>query len=89
MPADQTIDLSTFGGALRHGFRIVAHCAPCRTHLELDLKRYPPDQVFVGKRFRCTRCGAVGSISVSQILTGGDGHSPALDRWRKNNSCKT
>lgn len=83
MSENQSIDLSTFGGALRHGFRITAHCSPCGTHRDLDLTRYPADMVFVGRRFRCAMCGAVGSITVSQIVTGGNGHAPALDRWRK------
>ena len=83
MSEDRPIDLSTFGGALRYGFRITAYCAPCGTHSELDLTRYPADQVFVGQRFRCARCGTVGSISVSQVVTGGNGHALALDRWRK------
>jgi len=88
MPENQPINLSTFGGALRHGFRITAHCAACRTHRELDLTRYPPNQVFVGRRFRCGKCGTVGSISVSQISTGGHGNSPALERWRGNKTKK-
>lgn len=84
MPANpHEITLSTFGDLLRHGFRLVAYCPGCKVHRELDLSRYPAGQRYIKKVFRCAKCGAVGSINVSQAVTGGDGHLPELERWRK------
>lgn len=78
---DPTIDISTFGGALRHGYRITGYCPACSRSADLDLARYPPDQVYVGRRFRCEVCRGEASITVSQIEIGGADHA-ALERWR-------
>jgi len=84
MPANpHEISLSTFGDLLTNGFRLVAFCPSCRDHRELDLARYPAGQSYIKKIFRCGRCGTVGSVSLSKIVIGGDGHSPGLDRWRR------
>lgn len=82
MSEDAPIDLCTFGGALRYGYRLVAHCPACSRCEELDLARYPPDLVFVGRRFRCLVCESVGSISVSQVEIGGTDQA-VLNEWRR------
>jgi len=83
MSEDGPIELHTFGDLLRYGYRLTVHCPTCGDYRDLDLTKIRPDRAHLGARFRCSACGGHGSPTISQIVTGGEAHLAALDRWRK------
>ena len=80
--ADDGFTLKTFGDLLRHGYKLSGHCRRCSVHKGIDLTRCPSDREYVGARFKCRACGSQIDISLSQIVTSNNAHSPSLDRWR-------
>lgn len=44
--------------------------------------RCPPERSYIGARFKCRDCGSVAAITMSQIKTGSETFSPALEQWR-------
>jgi hypothetical protein len=77
------ITLKTFGDLLRHGYKLTGFCRQCGVHKDIDLTAVPAERVYVGARFKCQVCAGRVEMTLSQIAAGGEGHLPALDRWRR------
>jgi predicted Zn finger-like uncharacterized protein len=45
------------------------HCDDCERGVKIDTSKMQPDGKVIGSRFRCTRCGQLGSVVVSHKST--------------------
>ena len=79
---NQPVILSTFADLIRHGYRLCGFCRQCGVHRDIDLSRCPPERSYIGALFKCRDCGSVAAITMSQIKTGSETFSPALEQWR-------
>jgi len=53
---------------LKTGRQLYAQCDRCRRRVQLDLSQFPPDldHFEVGKRLKCSQCGNVEVLAISQ-----------------------
>lgn len=63
-PIRNTYSITTFGDLIDNGYRLAVHCNGCGRSEWLDLSHYPKEQRFVRRRWRCEKCGAIGSIKL-------------------------
>lgn len=82
MSDNHPVNLETFGDLLKHGYRLTGHCRGCSVFRDIDLAACPADRPYVGARFKCRTCRGRVEVTLSQIVTGGGGHLPVLERWR-------
>lgn len=79
---DIAINLHTFSDLLRHGYRLTGFCRACGVHKDIDLAACPPEQDYVGARFKCRACGGRVEVTLSPIRTSNSATLEALERWR-------
>ena len=45
--------------------RYTIYCEPCERAVDLDMTRFPPDGIAIGRTFKCSQCGRKGSSIIT------------------------
>lgn len=71
----KAITIQTYADLLEHGLTLAYHCQPCARWVDVDLQAVVAsgrgDDVYIGRRVRCTVCGQLGSGQIRPINTAG------------------
>jgi hypothetical protein len=54
MPAEQPINIATFGSLVGYGYPMDVSCWRCERSVTIDAAAFPAKLSYIGRRFRCS-----------------------------------